>query len=236
MPRVYLERRLGVGVEFEATSGVHHHLLHVLRMRTGAAVCCFNHLGDEFLCRVLSISRRATVILCESPLQPGAEPALDVRLYLALCKGECMDFAIQKATELGVSGIQPLVTARTAPVRGAGRLQHWRGVVVSACEQSGRVALPLLAEPLELSALPPVAGDEPAFVLNPGAAARPDTARGKPRRAHLLVGPEGGLRDDEIRRAGEAGFQPVGLGPRTLRVETAVTAGVALLQYLYGDL
>ena len=235
LPRIYLEQHLGEGAGLEVADGAHHHLLHVLRMRAGGMVRVFNHLGDEFLCRVESVSRRASAIRCESRLAPSAEPSLDVRLYLALCKSDYMDSAIRKATELGVSGIQPLVTSRSAPVRGAARLRHWRGIIIGACEQSGRVALPELAEPVDLAALPPVAGDEAAFVLHPGADAIPDTARTRPRRAHLLVGPEGSLSDDEVRRAAEAGFRPTGLGPRILRVATAVAAGVALLQYLYGD-
>lgn len=233
-PRVYLEQRLGEGIAFEMAGGAHHHLLHVLRMRAGGLVRVFNHLGDEFLCRVESVSRRASAIRCESQLAPSAEPSLDVRLYLALCKSDYMDSAIRKATELGVSGIQPLVTSRSAPVRGA-RLRHWRGIIIGACEQCGRVVLPELAEPVDLAALPRIAGDEPAFVLHPGADAIPDTPRAKPRRAHLLVGPEGSLSDDEVRRAAEVGFRPTGLGPRILRVATAVAAGVSLLQYLYGD-
>lgn len=233
-PRVYLEQRLGEGAAFEMAGGAHHHLLHVLRVRAGDSVRIFNHLGDEFLCRIESVSRRAIAIRCESQLAPSAEPSLDVRLYLALCKSDYMDSAIRKATELGVSGIQPLVTARSAPVRGA-RFRHWRGIVIGACEQCGRVALPQLAEPVDLAALPRIAADEPAFVLHPGADAIPDTARGKPRRAHLLVGPEGSLSDDEVRRAAQAGFRPTGVGPRILRVATAVAAGVSLIQYLYGD-
>ncbi len=204
-------------------------------MRAGGAVRVFNHLGDEFLCRVESVSRRAGALRCESQLAPSAEPALDVRLYLALCKNDYMDASIRRATELGVSVIQPLVTSRSAPLRGGARLRHWRGIIIGACEQCGRVALPQLTEPVDLAALPCIAAGEPAFVLHPGADAIPDTARGQMRRAHLLVGPEGSLSDDEVRRAAQAGFRPTGLGPRILRVETAVAAGIALLQYLYGD-
>ena len=239
VPRVYIERRLHAGAEFAPTDGAHHHLLRVLRMRAGDRVRFFNHEGREFLCRLQAAPRRARAVLCEREIEPPPDPPASICLYLALCKAEHVDFALQKATELGVASIQPLVTARGAPMRATSRHAHWRGVIVAACEQSGRTTLPMLAPPIALSALAPVGVGEPAFVLDPGAATgmvAPGMAAPAPHRAHLLVGPEGGLRDEEIRLVQEAGFQAVALGPRTLRVETATTIGVGLLQYWYGDL
>ncbi len=239
VPRVYIERRLCAGAEFALTEGARHHLFRVLRMRAGDRVRFFNHEGREFLCRLQAAPRRAPAVLCEREIEAPPEPASSICLYLALCKAEHMGFAIQKATELGVASIQPLVTARAAPMRAASRHAHWRGVIVAACEQSGRAVLPTLAAPIALSALAPVGAVEPAFVLHPGAAtglAPPSATSPAPQRAHLLVGSEGGLRDEEIRLVQEAGFQAVALGPRTLRVETAVTVGVGLLQYWYGGL
>ena len=238
-PRIYIERRLEVGAEFVLADGARRHLLRVLRMRAGDQVRFFNHEGREFLCRLQAAPRAAHAVLCEQEIVPLAEPALAIRLCLAACKGEHMDFAIQKAVELGVAAIQPLITAYGASARAAARYKHWRGVAIAACEQSGRAVLPVLAPTLNLSELPPVGEGEAAFVLASGAGAGLAPSAGAspaPRRAHLLVGPEGGLRDEEIRLAGERGFRPAALGPRTLRVETAVTVGVGLLQYWYGDL
>ena len=157
-----------------------------------------------------------------------------------------MDFVIQKATELGATRIVPLVTSRCVvqlePERGERRLEHWRSVAASACEQCGRNRLPEISQPLTLAAAcaaPWAAPDEPRWLLDPEAERTLREAVASVTRlvrATLLVGPEGGLEPTEIDLAVRAGFRSLRFGPRVLRTETAGIAALAALQSLAGDL
>jgi 16S rRNA (uracil1498-N3)-methyltransferase len=162
-----------------------------------------------------------------------------------------MDWTLQKATELGVRRIVPVLTARSVvrldERQAAAKLRHWRAIVTAACEQSGRSVLPELALPVALASwlakprgaglrlrLDPAAHSSLAtFDTTPGSCA---DLKQSPAAVELLVGPEGGLDDEEIRIADAAGFQPVRLGPRVLRTETAGVAALAVLQARWGDL
>lgn len=150
-----------------------------------------------------------------------------------------MDYTLQKAVELGVQRILPLLSSRSVVKldgeRWEKKLEHWRGIVVSACEQSGRTRIPEVAAPLALDRWLP-ACDEPGLrlTLDP-AAAQGLAALPEVRSATLLIGPEGGLSDTEIRQAAQAGFRGLRVGPRVLRTETAGVAVLAALQARFGD-
>jgi 16S rRNA (uracil1498-N3)-methyltransferase len=167
-------------------------------------------------------------------------PTLRITLAQAIGKGDRMDQCLQKATELGVAAVQPLFTERTA-VRLRGerlerRLEHWRRIMISACEQCGRAELPDLAPARELTGwLAEAQPAAPAFALVPGAA-RPlaRVALGSAPLT-LFVGPEGGFSEAELEMLVAAGVEPVALGPRILRTETAGPAALAVLQTLRGD-
>ena len=163
-------------------------------------------------------------------------------LVQAVSRGERMDWTLQKATELGVRRIQPVLSARSVvrldEQQGERRLRHWQAVVASACEQCGRSVLPACEAPLELPrylagprARRPAAGVEPRAA--PGRSA---ASRSRRTSVELLIGPEGGLDEAELGAAVRAGFEPVRLGPRVLRTETAGIAALAVLQALAGDL
>jgi 16S rRNA (uracil1498-N3)-methyltransferase len=150
-----------------------------------------------------------------------------------------MDQTLQKSTELGVVAFQPLITERVEvrirPEKLAKRMEHWRKVVISACEQSGRATIPALDEPVDLIEWLDRSPNKQRLLLEPGAGS--SLARTRPEnRTELLVGPEGGFSEKEVAMLSQNGVLPVSLGPRILRTETAGPAAIAILQALAGDL
>jgi 16S rRNA (uracil1498-N3)-methyltransferase len=166
-----------------------------------------------------------------------AESPLHVHIGQGLSRGERMDWAIQKATELGVAEITPIVSSRCEvrlkDERTDKRMSHWRQVAISACEQCGRSVLPLIHPPLVLEDWLKQSSAELKLVLHP--VAEPLTSHRKPQSLAFLIGPEGGLSDNEVALAQSAGFQPARLGPRVLRTETAPIVALAVAQHLWGD-
>ena len=218
-----------------------HHLSRVLRCRRGDEVIVFNGQGGSFSGRVAAVTRIAVEVELARfhPDEPG--PALNIALGLGVSRSARMDYAVQKSVELGVSTIAPLFTERgivkLAPQRLQTRLEHWRAIIVHACEQSGRNILPALEAPQPLSAWLQGGGDKAKFVLTPDARQRISALGGLDRpKVSLLIGPEGGLSPAEQALASEQGHLPLSLGPRTLRTETAVAAALAVFQAYWGDM
>ncbi len=237
LPRLFVDLPLREGERIVLPPGRAHYLREVLRLRSGAELRLFNGKGGEFEARIVEAGRRTTVqVGPRRDREP--EPPLAITVALGIARGERMDFALQKATELGVSRIVPLLTERTV-VRLSGdrlerRMAHWRGVVASACEQCGRSRLPQLCEPVPIRSW--LAREEGGFLLDPQgeplrSAPPPPTAE-----AVLLIGPEGGFTPQERQLALSRRFRKIALGPRLLRVETAVVAAITACQLLWGDL
>ncbi len=219
----------------EATA---HYLGTVLRLQTGTLVTLFNGDGHEYPARITLLKKgrlEAEVI----DRQPGLpESPLRSLLGLGISKGERMDYAIQKCTELGVSEIFPLFTefseVRLKAERLQKRLAHWQKVAISACEQCGRNRPPLIHEPVAVSDWIAAPGCLQRFIFDQSL--EPALANaGTCKEAALLIGPEGGFSETEIHVARQNGFRGIRLGPRILRTETAPVAALALLQYLWGD-
>ncbi|HLA77113.1 MAG TPA: 16S rRNA (uracil(1498)-N(3))-methyltransferase [Vicinamibacteria bacterium] len=217
-----------------------HHAREVLRLRAGATVRVFDGAGAEFEAVLDQVTRRAVTARVTGAA--AARPESPLRLVLALSplKGDRMELAIQKATELGVGEIWPVVTARTdaaaRPALQGSRQERWEKVASGAAEQCGRAWVPRLAATLTFEALlqTPFDGRRIAFLETPG---QPALAREpRPRAVLALVGPPGGFEDFEASRLLATGFEPAGLGPRILRAETAALAATTLLQVLWGDL
>lgn len=241
-PRFFVSRELHEGLEFELNEATFRHSVTVLRLQTDAPVILFDGRGGQYQARLAAIGRRKAVVQvgvfeptdCESPLK--------ITLGQALTKGERMDFTLQKAVELGVETIIPLWTERTtvrlAPDRVTRRMRHWQGVMVSACEQCGRNRIPTLEEPRTLEASLKQCSPGLRMIADPRAnSAIKDcdhTTADSPTLS-VFVGPEGGFSDSEIQRAEAQGFQPVRLGPRILRTETAAIAALSLIQSQWGD-
>lgn len=237
--RIHTSQALGPNAELLIDGGAAGHLLKVLRKRIDDELIVFCGDGLEYPARITAIhGRHSLTVLLGSADQPATESPLAIELIQAIGRGERMDYAIQKAVELGVTAIQPLFTARTE-VRLSGervdkRLAHWQQVVIAACEQSGRVRVPEVNAPLALAELK--TRDGLCFYLHPEARQAPaDRLTGPISRVSVLIGPEGGLADEELGYLGKLGFEGLRLGPRVLRTETAGPAAIAMLQTLLGD-
>jgi len=242
IPRVFHPPPLAGGITIELDPGSVRHVRSVLRLVSGDTVEVFDGTGHVCRGRLHLEKPRRVMVTLDDPQREDRESPLRVELALGISRGERMDLAIQKAVELGVAAIQPLSTHRSVvrldARRADKRLEHWRGVVRSACGQCGRNTLPALAAPLPLdrwlSAL-----DDDMLALMPTPGAEHGLGQMEPpadRRVRLLVGPEGGLDPKERAAAAVAGFAPVRLGPRILRTETAAMAAVTALMALWGDL
>jgi 16S rRNA (uracil1498-N3)-methyltransferase len=240
IPRFYCPIALSPGRDIVLPETVARHALNVLRLRVGDAVVLFNGEGGEYP-GVLSATGRATRVSLGDYRDVDRESPLDATLVQGISSGERMDYTLQKAVELGVTTVQPVVTRRTV-VRLEGekrlrRLAHWRGVVMSACEQCGRALVPQVGEILEL---PDWLGDAGGgagdrYLLDPSGEVRVKSLALPSGPVLLLAGPEGGLDPAERDAALAAGFVALRLGPRILRTETAAVAALAALQAVWGD-
>ena len=238
-PRVFVDFALAAEQRVSLPAGPSQHLVQVLRLRSGDPVILFNGDGTDFPSVLVEVARRGVVVKLGRPGTREPEPTLVVHLAIGISKGERMDFALQKAVELGVSSIAPLFSERSvvrlSGVRLDKRRQHWQGVTIAACEQSGRRRLPILhpAENLE-TWLPKDHGY--SLLLDHRAETPLPLLPAPASELTLLIGPEGGLAPYERAQAHRAGFVGARLGPRILRTETAPLAALAVIQGLWGDL
>jgi len=240
-PRIFYPGRLAPGTTVTVVGGAASHLARVLRLDSGDTVVLFSGDGLEHTGAIQGVRRHEVDVLLHASSSPDTESRLLITLIQALCRGPRMDTVIQKAVELGVSRILPVYTERTG-VRLHGervnqKTRHWRGVAVSACEQSGRVIVPEVLAPQRLaSAVEAAPVDATRLLLDPSARSGLSTITSVSRHIAVLVGPEGGFTGPECDLAQAAGFQRVRLGPRILRTETAPIAALSIIQHLYGDL
>jgi 16S rRNA (uracil1498-N3)-methyltransferase len=242
IPRVYRPGPLTAGGLAALEERASTHLLRVLRLKAGAPLRVFNGEGAEFDAVIEDYERGRARLRIGEPRRVEVESPLALTLAQGISRGERMDFTLQKSVELGVTRIAPLMTAYSQVNLEGERLerrhQHWLGVIVSACEQSGRNYLPALlpAQPLrDWLAAEPNTGTGAKLVLDPDGDRRLSELE-PARRVTLLIGPEGGLDAMEIKAARDAGYTSVRLGPRVLRTESAGIAALAALQALWGDL
>lgn len=239
--RIYCDGPLRAGQTVRLPDAGAYHLARVLRMRAGAAVSVFDGGGSEFLAEIASVQGDEVTVKLLEPAQSARESPLKITLVQGVSRSERMDWTLQKATELGVSAIAPVLTSRSVvrldDKQSAKKQQHWRGIVIGACEQCGRARVPAVASPTALRTyFATVKKEGLRLVLSPTAPASLAGLASLPTKVELLIGPEGGLEDEELNAAHAAGFTPVRLGPRVLRTETAAVAALAVLQALWGDL
>lgn len=240
IPRIYLPQPLTRGATVALDERAFNHAVRVLRLNVGAPLRLFDGQGAACAARLVEIGKRAAWAEVAEALPGDVESPLRVVLVQGVARGEKTDFILQKAVELGVAVFQPVFTGRGGVdlqgERLERRMQHWHGVVVSACEQCGRNRLPELRPLLPLDDwLRLVAEPGLCLLLDPLAEQGLRTLTPPAGAVTLLIGPEGGLDAAEIARARAAGFSGVRLGPRVLRTETAGLAALAALQALWGD-
>jgi len=234
--RLYQNTPLIIGDELTLDSYAAHHLTKVLRFPQGQSITLFNGDGFNYTAAVLKAEQGSVVKLLGKEHNPS-ESKLKLTLAQGVAKGEKMDFLIQKAVELGVSKIIPILTERCVVKLKGDKLQkrqlHWQKIVIGACEQSGRSVVPKVLEPISLDALLQLPTSN-GFVLHHRAENTlldiPPTSE-----STILIGPEGGLSEVEITQAIQTGYQSLLLGSRVLRTETASLAVIANMQLLWGS-
>jgi len=240
VPRIYQPMPLVSGQTFELDAQATVHLTKVLRLRAGDALVVFNGEGDgEFAAKVGAVGRRSASIEIGEFVARDVESPLELVLLQGVSRGERMDYTVQKAVELGVSRIVPLLSERTVVNlkgdRQEKRREHWQGVVNSACEQSGRNRVPVVMPITTFAAALTEEKQGLKLVLHHRAETGLADLPMPQGPVSLLIGPEGGLSAQEIIAAEAAGFVPLCLGPRVLRTETAALAAIAVLQWQWGD-
>ena len=240
--RCHVDAPLSAATELNLPDSTVNHLLRVLRLPDGACVTLFNGDGFDYACRLSVRGRAQAWARIEGSTAVDNESPLRIGLAQGIARGEKMDLILQKATELGVAEVWPLITDRTEVKLDAERLQkrmvHWRGVLCSACEQSGRARVPVLHAPRSLAELIDETREfRLRLTLDPRGHARISSLRVEVNASvALAIGPEGGLSSAEREQLTSTGFVGLNLGPRILRTETAGLAALAALQARFGDL
>ena len=241
LPRLHVPSALSTGLELNLPEGAARHV-QVLRLQPGAPLRLFDGHGGEWQAEVTAMGRREVAVRVGAHEAIERELPLAITLAMGMPANERMDTLVEKATELGAAALQPLVCERSVlrvdGERAQRKAQHWQAIAVAACEQCGRNRVPQLPPPRPLrewlAALPPLATGERRFVLSLGADARAlpaaaTVADAATQQVTLLSGPEGGLSEAEEARSREAGFEPITLGRRVLRADTAPLAALACL-------
>lgn len=242
--RFYTNESLAIGQTIQLSENAATHATKALRLNVGDTATLFNGNGSDYKCELVSVKKNQVLATVLDSTPVNNESPLNITLLQAISSGDRMDFTIQKAVELGVSSIQPVISQRSvvklSGERAEKRTEHWQNVAISACEQSGRAFVPQVQAPLNFSNLflqlsKNSQADDCKITLAPDAAS---SLSGLPKpegRIYLLIGSEGGLTDEEIKLSKTQGFQTVLLGPRILRTETAALTAIASMQTLWGD-
>jgi len=240
IPRLYTPQVFIQGEELAVTGQTAHHVAHVLRLRSAAAVQVFDGTGCEHRAIIKSIKRSDIILEIAEAVAVRPESSLNITLLQGITRNDRMDFILQKAVELGVTSIQPLWMQRSQVHLKGSRLEkrcaHWQGVIISACEQCGRATIPQLAAAIDFSdwvGTPKTSGLR--LLLQPDSETGLGTLPPPVEKIYVLTGPEGGVNTDEQMLATSAGFTGICLGPRILRTETAALAALAGMQTLWGD-
>lgn len=240
IPRIYHPDLLVVDQHIELSPDAVNHLVNVLRLKAHHPIVLFNGDGDEYSAELLSVEKRKATASVDAKLSISVESPLPIHLGQGISRGDRMDLVMQKAVELGVTDITPLITERCGVKLNADRWekkrQQWHKIIVSACEQCGRNTLPSLHPATPFSEWISQSTQQLRLTLHPKAEKSIRHLTIPTQGVRLLIGPEGGFADNEVYATEEAGFQTVQLGPRVLRTETAALASITALQAMYGDL
>ncbi|MEI7841289.1 MAG: 16S rRNA (uracil(1498)-N(3))-methyltransferase [Methylococcaceae bacterium] len=236
--RLYTNAALQTGSAIQLDDDNAHYARSVLRLKNDAPIILFNGAGGEFVGKILEVSRKSVRVELEKHVERSVESNLKIQLGLGISRGDRMDFSVQKAVELGVTSITPLITERCVvqfkDEKKSQRWQHWQKIIQHAAEQSGRTVLPDFADVSVLNSWVTKQNGLKVF-LDPYAEKNLAQLSPENNSVTLLTGPEGGFSSAEREIAKAAGFIPVRLGARILRTETASLAALSAVQMLWGD-
>lgn len=240
IPRIYLPAALTSGDTLELDANAFNHAIRVLRLKQGFQIILFNGEGGEYEAELVDVERRSARAKIGAFIDKDSESPLNITLAQCISRGEKMDYTIQKAVELGVNKIQPLFSERCGVKleknRVAKKHEHWQSVVISACEQSGRNRIPEVLAPQDLQSWLQDNKADCKITLAPSSQTSLKQLEQPSGEIALLIGPEGGLSDQEIEQSIAQGFTGIRLGPRILRTETAGLVVLSALQHQWGDL
>jgi 16S rRNA (uracil1498-N3)-methyltransferase len=243
LTRVFIDAPLEPGTRLTLEGNAASHVTRVLRLRVGAALTLFNGQGGEYAASIDKAHGGSVTVAIGEAHAVERESPLSVTLAQGVSRGERMDLVLQKATELGVARLVPLLSERSVvqldTQHAQRKVNHWRAVAVAACEQCGRNRLPEISPPVSLRdylRTDAAGATRLRLLFAPEAQQRIGAVGPAATAGSVLVGPEGGFTDEEQQAAMAAGFTPVRLGPRVLRTETAAIVALALLQREFGDL
>ncbi len=242
--RLYQPQTLICGQVIDLSTDAAQHLIRVLRGKKDDPLIVFNGQGGEFQAKIVAITKKKVQVQIEQYRKVSRESPVSIELVQSLIRSEKMDYVVQKTVELGVTQIFPVLSTRSllrlAVERQAKRQQHWQAIAVAASEQSGRTQVPRVARVNTFADFLHSEAEHSGFILTPGAscslAEQIKTLKKPLHSIRVLVGPEGGWSEEEQKMAQQAGYQPIHLGPRILRTETAGIVIMALLQGLLGDI
>lgn len=242
IPRIYhpVQNELSNGATIALTEDAANHVGRVLRMSQGDKLELFDGQGQQYQTSIATVNKKNVNVTIESAEQINRESPLNIHLGQGISRGDKMEYTIQKAVELGVSEITPLFTERCGVKLQGERLnkkwQQWQKIVISACEQCGRNTVPQVNQPQALNQWLQQSTNELKLNLHPRATDTIKSLSPPQNGVRLIIGPEGGLSDDEINQTVAQGFSEISLGPRVLRTETAGLTVISALQLQFGDL
>jgi 16S rRNA (uracil1498-N3)-methyltransferase len=238
IPRIYTAQPLTSGQPVELEAQASHHLNKVLRKQVGDELLLFNGDGNDYSSRIDAVNKKFLLVKVGQATAVATESPLRIHLGICISKGDRMDLVMQKASELGAAQITPLFSSRTEVRLKGERLEkkqlHWHQIIISACEQSGRSVIPTLQPAVAIDNWTAQVQADKKLVLHHRASTGL-SADDNIKSSALLIGPEGGLSEDEIMLAEQRGFECLALGPRVMRTETAPLAALSVLQFIWGD-
>jgi len=241
IPRIYHQGELTPELSLSLLPDAANHVGKVLRMDVGQHICLFNGDGHDYLAELIELTKKNVQVNIIDRQTNDSESALQIHLGQVISRGDRMDITLQKSVELGVSKITPLFSQRCGVKLNGERLakkqQQWQKIVISACEQSGRSQVPIVEPAQDLALWLQQKSDELRLTLDPCAnLSLSKITKSVEQQVRLLIGPEGGLSEQEIVESKDHGFEAVTLGPRILRTETAALTVISILQSRFGDL
>ncbi len=241
--RIFVDQKLRTGAVVVLADEAAHHISRVLRFRLGHPLILFDGRGGEYDAEISKVNKRSVEVNINQYHEVDNEPPLHITLAQGISRGQKMDFILQKAVELGVGRIIPVMAehgnVRLDEERQQKKIKHWNGIIIGACEQCGRNKIPELVAPLSFDECLGIdAGTDKGMtkiVLHPGTRRRLSKLAKPEGGIMLLVGPEGGFSDTEVEKACTEDYQSINIGPRILRTETAALAAISACQVLWGD-
>lgn len=240
IPRLYIDLPLSSGETVCLPRDKAHHLSHVLRMRADDAIRLFNNTGYEFDSTIIELTKKTAQVEIKEAHRVDNESPLKITLCLAIARGQHMDYSIQKAVELGVNKIVPVMSefsnVKLQDDRVQSKMTHWQNIIINATEQCGRNRLTELMNPISFSECLTIDDLTSRLILHPGSKQAMSEIFVDNSQLILIIGPEGGFSSTEVNEAIEKNAIPVSLGPRILRAETAVVSALSNAQQLWGDL